>query len=554
MGAHCNKRMKLWPRLDNFKAHCTRMHKNENLDELLRRSEIVTESEAGDPPPPPPPPPPPSAESRVLPAPEPLRKADPVMASPNTMLAGLTEAQQHHARFPGETNGSTDRHTDAAVLIELAVADDPGRAERNASRLRRSETPRASSQQQQNNVIVVDESDSIPMPPSPNVARSDAGRAPVSSCDSSYVTAQLSGSRKRKLSNGALMNPNKRIAEISKDLTSKLANVQHFSPESMRPLLEAGFRDLMDLATTANSADRGSSPSPDDARDHGAGKAKGLACSICHKVMDRQCDLKKHEKRHSRPWGCTNPTCARTFGSKNDWKRHENSQHYQLETWRCHEASATSKIGQCAKIFFRRDPFQAHLRREHSVRDDEYVREQSRRRRVGRNFQNGFWCGFCKAIVRLQTKGLEAWDERFNHIDDAHFKRGQCIDDWYPMDRDLPKGRLLRRAAARKLRRQGRGSTSGDSRAGDLSDAPSNVFGTESDDDDAAFERDVAAAAPPGRGRSRRAPAAADALDAMPPPEPPPPDAQPRLKGGGPCVRFSLAIPFYLMGKITMTD
>ena len=567
-GAHCNKRLKIWPRLDNFKAHCQRMHKAESLDELLRRSEIATESEAGDPPPAPAP----DAESQVPPPPEPLhdvgRAADPAMTSQNTVLAGLTESQQHRGRFQGVGNGSMHRHSDTSTSIDLGMSDDPSQEERGVSQARRSETPRASRQRHQDKAIAVDESQSLPMPPLQNTAGSDPERGAISSYDASAALVQLSGCRKRKLSNGTPTYPAKRIEEISKTLSSKLANAQHLSLETMQSFIESSLGDLMAHAANAApsahalaaarhgpAADRGSSPSPDDARDNGAGKAKSLACSICRKVMERQCDLKKHEKRHSRPWGCTNPTCARTFGSKNDWKRHENSQHYQLETWRCHEPSASSKIGQCAKLFYRRDPFQAHLRREHGVRDDEYVREQSRRRRVGRNFQNGFWCGFCKAIVRLQTKGLEAWDERFNHIDDAHFKKGQCIDDWYPMDRDLPKGRLLRRAAAKKRRRQRlRGSpTSGDSPGDDdggftddESDDNGNVFGTESDDDDddaAAFDRDVAAAAPPGRGRSRRAPAAADALDAIPPPEAPPPGARPRRQEGAACVRVSFPCP-----------
>ena len=36
-GAQCNKRGKIWPRLDNFKSHCQRMHSKEDLDELLKK-------------------------------------------------------------------------------------------------------------------------------------------------------------------------------------------------------------------------------------------------------------------------------------------------------------------------------------------------------------------------------------------------------------------------------------------------------------------------------------------------------------------------------------
>ena len=44
--------------------------------------------------------------------------------------------------------------------------------------------------------------------------------------------------------------------------------------------------------------------------------------------------------------------------------------------------------------------------------------------------------------MKLEKKDLEAWDERFNHIDDFHFKKGERIDGWYPLDRDIPKGLL----------------------------------------------------------------------------------------------------------------
>lgn len=151
---------------------------------------------------------------------------------------------------------------------------------------------------------------------------------------------------------------------------------------------------------------------------------------------------RKHKKRHSRPYGCTYTTCVKAFGSKNDWKRHENSQHYQLEAWRCHEHDSSSRIKQCARIFYRREPFQNHLKEHHGIKDEEHIKAQSKRGRIGRNCQSGFWCGFCKKIVTLKTKGLDAWDERFNHIDDLHFKRGQRIADWYPLDKDIPKGLL----------------------------------------------------------------------------------------------------------------
>ena len=77
------------------------------------------------------------------------------------------------------------------------------------------------------------------------------------------------------------------------------------------------------------------------------------------------------------------------------------------------------------------------------MKDEDQAREQSKRVRIGRNGQSGFWCGFCKKVVSLRSKGLEAWDERFDHIDDWHFKKGERIDEgWYPLESDVPKGLL----------------------------------------------------------------------------------------------------------------
>jgi hypothetical protein len=38
-GRNCSHRTKIWPRLDNFKAHCKRLHVGEDIEELIRRSE-----------------------------------------------------------------------------------------------------------------------------------------------------------------------------------------------------------------------------------------------------------------------------------------------------------------------------------------------------------------------------------------------------------------------------------------------------------------------------------------------------------------------------------
>ena len=42
----CTKKDKIWPRLDNFRQHCARIHKEDNIDELVRKS-VLTSNTCG---------------------------------------------------------------------------------------------------------------------------------------------------------------------------------------------------------------------------------------------------------------------------------------------------------------------------------------------------------------------------------------------------------------------------------------------------------------------------------------------------------------------------
>ena len=142
-------------------------------------------------------------------------------------------------------------------------------------------------------------------------------------------------------------------------------------------------------------------------------------------------------KRHSRPYGCTFPTCNnKTFGSKNDWKRHENSQHFHLESWRCDVAKPEG--GVCAKVCYRKQTFTEHLQKDHLISDCDALSLQTQASHIGRNCQSRFWCGFCVKLIDLKKKSVEAWAERFDHIDDHFMGRygftQQSIQDWVPVD------------------------------------------------------------------------------------------------------------------------
>jgi len=165
--------------------------------------------------------------------------------------------------------------------------------------------------------------------------------------------------------------------------------------------------------------------------------------STCQKGFNRKCELKKHMKRHEKPYGCTFSNCKKRFGSKNDWKRHENSQHFQVEMWKCHEKRADNESETCGKVCHRRETFRSHLAREHKMNDTAQVDKALEKCRVGRNGDPRFWCGFCSKIVEIPQKGATVWAGRFNHIDDHYAGRNNQPkkehSDWVAINPYLPK-------------------------------------------------------------------------------------------------------------------
>lgn len=167
-----------------------------------------------------------------------------------------------------------------------------------------------------------------------------------------------------------------------------------------------------------------------------------LKCERCDATLNRSCDMKKHMKRHTRPYGCTYPKCHKRFGAKSDWKRHENSQHFQLESYRCQQTCPSSQTP-CGELFYRAEAFKTHLKSEHKMGQDP-IQHELKARKIGKNGQGQFWCGFCQSIVRLKEKRSAAWDERFDHIDNHFSKEKRGIEDWLCVEAKKTKGEVLR--------------------------------------------------------------------------------------------------------------
>ncbi|OJD28537.1 hypothetical protein ACJ73_00064 [Blastomyces percursus] len=145
------------------------------------------------------------------------------------------------------------------------------------------------------------------------------------------------------------------------------------------------------------------------------------------------------EIRHIR-YACTK--CFMEFGNKEEWIRHENNKHFQLQAWRCPEIlnpnsdrndltkalPTTSTENECARLFHRRDDFEEHLCNEHDCKEPD-VKIVVTASVIGRNYQRQIWCGFCGKLIPLQKEGLDAWSERFDHLG-KHFQKEQNIGDW----------------------------------------------------------------------------------------------------------------------------
>ncbi|KAJ9669193.1 hypothetical protein H2201_000544 [Coniosporium apollinis] len=159
----------------------------------------------------------------------------------------------------------------------------------------------------------------------------------------------------------------------------------------------------------------------------------------CKAVLLRKCDLKKHMKRHTKPYGCTFYKCEKSFGSKNDWKRHESTQHFQHEAWLCLVSKAGTQKGDCANPFYGQEHFERHLQDNHQFRNKAKLSDFSDKCRMGRNGLHQYWCGFCKELHPVKNVGIKAWDERFNHIDEM-FKEGRKIGEWLCVESNKTKG------------------------------------------------------------------------------------------------------------------
>lgn len=184
-------------------------------------------------------------------------------------------------------------------------------------------------------------------------------------------------------------------------------------------------------------------------------RCKWSKCNSSKKEWKLRSEIKKHMKRHSKPYGCTFDKCYRQFGSKSDWVRHETKRHSQQESWRCvlNNPRIAPGVQPCRKLFWSKQHFAAHLGDVHKLTKDNEPEEftlQLTKQHINANFQPQYWCGFHKSIIRLAKKGKEGIHERYNHIDHHLTSEGLFMDDWVPAHGIISRGKLRDKSPPRQ--------------------------------------------------------------------------------------------------------
>ena len=152
------------------------------------------------------------------------------------------------------------------------------------------------------------------------------------------------------------------------------------------------------------------------------------------------------------PCALANYGCTSTFGSKNEWKRHVNTQHMRLGYWRCDQCGDNRKPND----FNRKDLFIQHVRRMHPVKSTAATSKKSSKHTdkpakgsaedqvlnslAERCFQRDrappdqSGCHFCDAAFE-DTKNADhaLWDKRLEHVA-QHMENAKNSDDAGPAD------------------------------------------------------------------------------------------------------------------------
>ncbi|KAK6339905.1 hypothetical protein TWF718_009292 [Orbilia javanica] len=174
--------------------------------------------------------------------------------------------------------------------------------------------------------------------------------------------------------------------------------------------------------------------------------AESYRCTApkCGKTFTKKSEWKKHMQRHRRPFFCTFHWQERSevqrFGSKDDWRRHEEHRHYQSEFYKCPGGPHES----CRGAWALRSDFEKHLEERHkpivtswtsidgSINEDT-KKDFFQKHHNGTDYvEDNFWCGFCAKLIPIppEMTGRRGKEIRVNHVADHFHKEQKDIRLW----------------------------------------------------------------------------------------------------------------------------
>ncbi|KAF1932236.1 uncharacterized protein M421DRAFT_287280 [Didymella exigua CBS 183.55] len=421
----CANKDKIWPRLDNFKQHVERMHKEDDMCELIKLSECHLQEA-------------PEAQ-------QPLSVDPALLAGIGDLNHSLIATSAYGLAYHSPMSFNT---TSMSSVSEVSPSTTPFNLSVSQLGAPPSMGDAANTRRQDSAAL------------SRTVSSTSADRLRSTKALPSVVASTLTSMRGQ--SNNCESTPKLQLSTAPQTKAEQqIQALEKFSKANIN------IDEIMQLVLGAqqqqNSSSRGEhadierrqtlqaiadllkpKPKPMRLQKRGLNQGSTPGTRQCDyegcNVFGRPCDLNKHKKRHEKPYGCTYPKCPKIFGAKSDWKRHENSQHFQLEAFRCDLANKAGK--KCGQHCYRPMQFQKHIEEKHKITPGTQVKVHLQRCRIGKNCQDQFWCGFCGKIITLASKRNAAWDERFDHIA-RHFEREQKrIDTWLCVEENKTKKQL----------------------------------------------------------------------------------------------------------------
>ncbi|KAF1940248.1 hypothetical protein EJ02DRAFT_350471 [Clathrospora elynae] len=448
---NCRNKEKIWPRLDNFKQHVERMHKDKDSIDLIKRSTFEPRQSA-----------PPMDEITVAPmdtsfAVAGMEKSLSANPAIYTMPMMNLPMDQDNRRGPSFDHNPDDFPNYMPHMTQQLQGQSP------VNNNDHPQTPQGPSRPQHRAPGITPRQGQPPLPvaATPVVPEQNTSEASMSNADpplsnAPQTKAEQQRSALQKLSQ-AVSSPSNpvNLEEIILSMLQQATETAEWNgnpPREAQPGLN-GQPGPKAITLTKSDALKASQAISNLIK-QSSGSAytvqrlsKGFlpnakVCEECGNAVARDCDLRKHMKRHKKPYGCTYPRCKKRFGAKSDWKRHENSQHFQLEAFRCSHRLAAGEM--CGKHVHSQEQFKAHFETWHKISAPDVLQDAMKRAKIGKNCQGTFWCGFCSQVTELKTRRNAAWDERFDHIAQHFEKEKRGIEEWVCVEENRCKRELAR--------------------------------------------------------------------------------------------------------------